>query len=374
MTGFNERYFVSIQPGLEAALEDELLELGLSPKRDVGGVEVSGDREMLHQLHLWSRLASRVTVRVGTFPAKTLDDLARRVRALHWERYVQARQPVVVRVTSHKSRLRHRETIARKVTLAIQDALRGPRVSRGRPPRETLLVVLRIVDDRVVVSVDASGEGMHRRGWRRDGGVAPLRENLAAGVLRMLKWEPGEPLVDPMCGSGTFPIEAATIAQGKAPGVDRAFGFERWPSHERSAWNKIKARSIRDQQSGVGGGFFGSDCDKGVLDRARMNARRAGLRDEISWICAPLGERQPPPGSQGLVVINPPYGKRLAKGQATNVYASIGRVMRQDWSGWRVGILLPHTSLLKNLGLPVEPLTTFAHGGLRVTLVAGVVG
>jgi putative N6-adenine-specific DNA methylase len=373
LTGFKERYFVSIQPGLEAALEDELSEFGLSSKRDAGGVEVSGDREMLHKIHLWSRLASRVTVRVGAFPAKTLDELARRVRALHWERYAQVRQPVVVRVTAHKSRLRHRETVARKVTLAIQDALRGPRVSRGRPPREALLVVIRIVEDRVVVSVDASGEGLHRRGWRREGGAAPLRENLAAGVLRMLQWAPGEPLVDPMCGSGTFPIEAATIAQGKAPGIDRSFGFELWPSHERSAWHKTKARAARHQKPGAGGGFFGSDRDKEAIDRARMNARRAGLRDQISWLCCPVGERQPPLGSPGLLVMNPPYGKRLAKGQAASVYAGIGRAMRQDWSGWRVGILLPRTSLLKDLALPVEPVATFAHGGLRVTLVAGVV-
>ena len=264
MTGFRERYFVSIQPGLEPALEQELADWGWSTRRDVGGVEVSGDRGTLHHLHLWSRLASRVTVRVGAFPAKTLDELARRVRALHWERYAQVRQPIQVRVTAHKSRLRHRETIARKVTLAIQDALRGPRVSRGRPPREALLVVLRIVEDRVVVSVDASGDGLHMRGWRREGGVAPLRENLAAGVLRTLEWTPGEPLVDLMCGSGTFPIEAATIAQGRAPGADRTFAFERWPSHERSAWDKSKRKAQRHREPCDRDLFWGQDREFGA--------------------------------------------------------------------------------------------------------------
>ena len=371
MTGFRERYFVSIQPGLESALEEELADWGWAPRRDVGGVEVSGDRATLHHLHLWSRLASRVTVRVGAFQAKTLDELARRVRALHWERYAQPRQPIQVRVTAHKSRLRHRETIARKVTLAIQDALRGPRVSRGRPPREPLLVVLRIVEDRVVVSVDASGDGLHMRGWRREGGAAPLRENLAAGVLRMLGWTPGEPLVDLMCGSGTFPIEAATIAQGCAPGADRSFGFERWPSHERSAWDKSRRQAHRHREPCDRDQFWGQDRDAGAIERARANSRRAGVKDAVQWQQSPIGERGPPVEGSGLVVLNPPYGKRLAKGQASQVYGGIGRALRESWSGWRVGILVPRKPLLKELRLPVEPVTTFAHGGLRVTLVAG---
>lgn len=371
MTGFRERYFVSIQPGLEAALEEELADWGWPTRRDTGGVEVSGDRAMLHHLHLWSRLASRVTVRVGAFQAKTLDELARRIRALHWERYAQPRQPIQVRVTAHKSRLRHRETISRKVTLAIQDALRGPRVSRGRPPREALLVVLRIVDDRVVVSVDASGDGLHMRGWRREGGAAPLRENLAAAVLRTLEWAPGEPLVDLMCGSGTFPIEAATIAQGRAPGGDRPFAFERWPSHERSAWDKTRRKAQRHREACERGLFWGRDRDASAVERARANGRRAGVKDVVRWEQGSIGESGPPVDGAGLVVINPPYGKRLAKGQASQVYAGIGRALRESWSGWRVGILVPRKPLLKSLGLPVEPVTTFTHGGLRVTLVAG---
>lgn len=360
--------FVQVVPGLEQALLDELQELGLRGNAVVGGVEVKGEGDAMFAIHMHSRVAGRVLVRVGRFGATTLEQLARNVKQAPWSRWIHPHQGVDVRVSSMGSRLRHRETIEKKVQNAIGDALRGPRVSSGRPPREPVLVMLRIVSDEVEISVDASGDLLHRRGWRQATAKAPLRENLAAGILRLAGWQPGEPLVDPMCGSGTFPIEAATIAMGLPPGARRGFAFERWPSHDDRAWTAFQKKrpGILDKHAPI----LGSDRDPGAIVAARGNADRARVSDRISLQQIPLRELEPP-SKRGLVIANPPYGKRV--GESTAVFGELGRTLRERWVGWRVALLVPDRGLLGRLGLRLEEVTRFTNGGIPVMLMVGEV-
>jgi putative N6-adenine-specific DNA methylase len=307
-----------------------------------------------------------VWVRLGSFPATTLDALAAGVRRAPWAQYVWPRQPLVVRVASHRSPLRHKDAVAPNLELAVADALRGPRRSdTTRPSREPVEVLVRIEDDVAELSVDASGELLHRRGWRRDGGEAPLRENLAAACLWLAEWAPGEPLVDPMCGSGTFVIEAATIARGLPPGRDRTFAFERWPSHEARRWTAVRDGRGPDPVPTV---IRGSDRDEAAVRAARANARRAGV--DVALDVAPVAQIEAPAPS-GLVVANPPYGERI--GGATAAWASLGETLRERFGGWRVALLGPSPVLAQRTRLTLEPVATFPNGGLRVSLWIGEV-
>lgn len=364
----DRRMFVQITPGLEPALLDELAELGLRGRAETGGVELRDDPAALYAIHLLSRVAARVTVRVGRFRATTLDQLGQLARKADWKRWVHPHQTVDVRVTAHNSRLRHRETVANKVQLAIRDALRGPRIAGGRPPREPALVVVRIEGDMVEMSVDASGDLLHRRGWRQATAKAPLRENLAAAVLRLAGWSPGEALVDPMCGSGTFPIEAATIAMGKPPGARRAFAFERWPSHDRKAWAAFQGQRTEplDRSTPI----LAADRDPGAIEATRGNAKRAGVEGRITVMARSFWELEPPAAS-GLVIANPPYGRRV--GDAVSGFSELGRVLRERWTGWRVALLMPDPSLMSRVSLPLEEVARFANGGISVRVVVGAV-
>jgi putative N6-adenine-specific DNA methylase len=199
-----------------------------------------------------------------------------------------------------------------------------------------------------------------------------VRENLAAGILRALDWAPGEALVDPMCGSGTFPIEAATIATGRSPGIARDFAFERWPNFDAKTWNAIvteaKAMPSLDNTAPIVAG----DRDPGAITATRENAQRAGVATRIQVRPGTFMDMRPP-AETGLVVMNPPYGQRVAPGQVADIYKSIGRTLRTHWSGWRYGILMPSKPLASALGLAGEDVLQFSNGGIDVWLRAGEV-
>lgn len=360
--------FAQVAPGLEAALADELQELGLRGRVETGGVELPADERALYTIHLHSRVAARVWLRVARFRATQLDHLAAGVRRAPWSIWAHPRQPLDVRVASSGSRLRHREAIEKKVRHAVADALRGPRIGSGRPPREALGVLVRIVDDQVEISVDASGELLHRRGWRQATAKAPLRENLAAAILRLADWAPGEALVDPMCGAGTFVIEAATIAMGRAPGASRAFAFQHWPSHDPASWKAFARHrpAVLDATAPI----LGADRDPGAVSAAVANARRAGVGQRVSLLQTDFRELEPPAPS-GLLVANPPYGRRVTG--AAPVMGELGRVLRHRWTGWRFVLLVPDRALLGRFGLPTRELARFRNGGIPVSLVMGEV-
>lgn len=361
-----ERAFAVGPPGLEEVVREELALLGVRGEVEPGGVSFACDRDLLYRVHLHARTPARIRVRLGSFPATTLEALAAGARKVPWAPYVWPRQPLDVRVASHRSRLRHKESVAHKIELAVADALRGPRrTDAARPSREPVEVLVRIEDDVAELSVDASGELLHRRGWRKDAGEAPLRENLAAACLWLAEWSPGEALLDPMCGSGTFVIEAATIARGLPPGRDRSFAFERWPSHDAGRWNAIRGEH---GPAPVPTLIRGSDGDEAAVRAARANARRAGVQIELA-IGSVSGLE--PPAPTGLVIANPPYGERI--GGAVAAWSSLGETLRTRFRGWRVALLAPNANLVQRTGLSLEPVATFPNGGLRVSLWTGEV-
>lgn len=224
----------------------------------------------------------------------------------------------------------------------------------------------RIEDDLCTLSLDTSGQPLHRRGHKEAVGKAPMRETLAALFLRECGYTGSEPVVDPMCGSGTFVIEAAEIALGLKPGRSRSFGFEALASFDAEAWTSMRQGSAGATDLR----FHGFDRDAGAIRFSQQNAAKAGVSDVASFACQPVSELQPPEGPKGLVIINPPYGARIGNRKLLfGLYASMGQVLKTRFSGWRVGIITSDAGLAKATGLPFLPIgPTIPHGGLKVQL------
>jgi putative N6-adenine-specific DNA methylase len=364
------RAFAAIAPGLEEALADELVELGCQVEVDAGGVYFKADLQRLYLVHCWSRLAGRITVELGHFRSTNPSHLADCLRRLDVSPFIWPHQPIDVRVTTRGSKLRHRESVSKKARISLQDAARGPRVVKSRGRLSEARVQLRILKDKVSVSVDASGELLHRRGWRKATAKAPIRENLGASVLRVAGWVPGETLVDPMCGSGTFGIEAAQICRGIAPGTERSFAFEQWPVHDMKLWKNVVASA----RQGVPGEhrptqILMADRDPGAVKASNSNARRAGVIGAVEIQHSPFASLSPPAG-RGLLVVNPPYGERIDV-RMGQLYNQLGRVLTERWAGWRVGLLVPDLRYLGGLGFPVTEKARFSNGGISISLVTG---
>jgi len=351
---------VLIAPGLEPALRSELEALGVPGQEDTGAVVVKADAATLLHIQRHSRLAARVTVKLGAVQAPSLGVLHERARKLPWATYIHRGQPLEVRATTQESRLRHRDRVARKVELAITDALRGPRRPVGRPPRTPARIGVRVVRDRATLRIDASGQLLHRRGWRRDGGRAPLRENLAAAVLHAVGWRPGEPLVDPMCGSGTFAVEAALWTLGRPPGAHLELACTTWP-----CWPHPEVRDPAPLPD-PGAVILAADHDARSVERTRSNARRARVDARIQVVRAPI-ETLAPPGPRGLVVLNPPWGERLGGEALAGQHAAWARRLREAWPGWRVATLVPDAGWARR-AWPGEDRVRFQSGGDRVVV------
>jgi putative N6-adenine-specific DNA methylase len=353
--------FAVVTPGLEAVLAAELRDLGIPGEAVEGGVTFAGTPDALATVHLWSRVAGRVLVRLGRARAGSLDELATGLRTLGWKPYAIPRQPIEVEVASTRSRLHAGAAVERKVAHAITDALRGPRLGGGRTPREPLGVWLRIVDDVAQVSVDASGELLHRRGWREATAKAPIRENLAAAILRLSGWTPGTPLVDPFCGAGTFVLEAAREAAGLPPRLRRTYAFERWPAHDAAATKRAERRKA-PRTATV---FLGADREEGAIRASTANARRAGV--DVPFVLAPF-EELAPPGPSGVLVANLPYGRRVEAGTLERTYRAWGARLRSTWGGWTATVVVPNAKLLALIDHHATIVARFSNGGIPVVV------
>jgi putative N6-adenine-specific DNA methylase len=359
--------FASISPGLEEALLDELGEIGIQGQLQPGGVRFKADG--INAVHLYSRLAGRVSLTVGTFPASNLAMLAGGIRKLAWRYLVWPRQKIEVKFSSTGSKLKRSDAVARKVENSIKDALRGPRIP-GRPPTTPAVIRIHIDRNQVRVSLDASGELLHRRGWRKATAKAPLRENLAAAMLRIADWSPDESLVDPMCGAGTFAIEAACIAAGRPPGAWRRFACEAWPVHDKQHWRELQEEA-RKPDPLAQALIWASDRDPGAIKATRSNAERARVLPKIEVVQASFGDLEAPE-PRGLLVINPPYGQRV-QGKPPQVFGHLGDVLKRNWKGWRFAILVPGPRYVGALRLGAEIATDFDNGGIPVVIALGEV-
>ncbi len=353
--------FCGITPGLEPALEQEVRELAARPvERVTGGVVLHGDLVDAAGLCLWSRCAGQVLVRVGTVPAASLQQLEQEVRKLPWKEVLQP-GPVKVKASLHGARFKRTDAAAHKVEQALRAVLGGGG-RRGRPQE----VLLRVEGRTATLSLDAGGR-LHKRGYRQQTWRAPLRENLAAAVLWLADWSPDEPLLDPMCGAGTFGIEAALWEQ--APGAGSTPACVDWPAFPRGVWRQLsdEAQAVRAEP----GQIWSSDRARGALEAAEGNARRAGVLDALHLRHLDLRELEPP-ADPGLVVVNPPYGKRVSDLKKLHtLYGSLGASLRERLSGWRLAVVCPDKALAGRLLPRMEEAARFRNGGLGVTLFVG---
>ncbi|MEW9920819.1 class I SAM-dependent RNA methyltransferase [Marimonas sp. MJW-29] len=355
--------FLVCAPGLEAPLCAEAAEKGFAaPKAVPGGVTVTGGWAEVWRANLELRGAVRVLARIGSFMAFHLAQLDKRARKFDWGAVLRADVPVKVQVTCKASKIYHAKAATQRIETALRES-HGIALSEDA----ALAIKVRILDNQVTISLDTSGEALHKRGHKEAVGKAPLRESMAALFLRQMGSDGSQPVVDPMCGSGTFVIEAAEIAAGLQPGRSRSFAFEQLASFDAKAY-----AALRREGSGVvpQKRFFGSDRDQGAVAMATANAERAGVSDWCSFACHGASEARPPDGPAGLVMVNPPYGARVGnKKPLFALYGSFGETMRTHFRGWRVGLVTSEPALAKATGLPWQPLgPPVAHGGLKVWL------
>ena len=352
-------------PGLEELLRAEAVEKGFrKPKVIVGGVTIKGDWLAAWRANLDIRGASKVLVRIGSFKAQNLGQLEFQLRRFPWGETLRADVPVRIDATCKESKIYHTGAVIERITTAIQNDL-GVEVSR----EAQVCIKARIDNNLCTLSIDTSGEMLHRRGHKEAVSKAPMRENLAALMLRQCGYTGKETVVDPMCGSGTFIIEAAEIAAALYPGRSRSFAFEHLKTFDDEQWQTLKNRPNNKVSTLK---FYGSDKDAGAVRMSLANAERAGVSERTEFQQLAFGELVPPEGEPndqpGLVIVNPPYGERIGNTKELNaLYRSLGERLKSQFSGWRVGVVTSEQSLAKQTGLPfVHESESIHHGGLRV--------
>lgn len=377
--------FAAAAPGVEPIVARELASLGVRDATvDAGGVAFTGTFGDLMRANLHLRTASRVLVRLAEFRATSFHELERGARRVAWEQALSTGQTTRLRVTCRKSRLYHSDAVAQRIASAVA-RVTGADVEKTTAVDEDIeaedeaqLLVVRVRHDRVTISADSSGDLLHRRGYRKAVGKAPLRETLAAAMVLESGWTPGMPLLDPLCGSGTIVIEAALIARSIAPGLDRAqrraFAFTRWPAHEPARLAELIVAARKGIVALTGGALRGSDRDAGAVEAARANASRAGVGDDVLFEELAISALRPAPEA-GFVITNPPYGVRVGESaMLRNLYEAFGRVLRERFVGWGVTMLSPAGPLEARLRIPLAPVLTTRNGGIPVRLVVGRVG
>lgn len=378
--------FAASAPGLELLVLGELGRLGIRGRAEPGGVAWQGTLEDLYRANLHLRTASRLLVRVGRFEARAFWELEKAAKRLPWKRFLPADARVALRVTSKRSRLYHERAIAERI-LGVLESLAGP-VSLAAavsdddddegvaalPPQ---LFVVRVFRDRVTVSADASGALLHRRRYREAVAKAPLRETTAAALLLAGEWAGGAPLLDPFCGSGTIPIEAALMARRIPPGLaagdrsPRVFAFQGWPEFAPTIFDDVVGRALEAARPSAGIPIVASDRDRGAIRAAAANAERAGVQGDVELSVRSLSDVAPPPGP-GWLVTNPPWGARVGeRAGLRDLYAALGNFARRSLPGWRVVLLSADSRLEGQVGLSLEERLRTRSGGIGVRVVVG---
>lgn len=367
--------FAVTAPGIESICAAELHALGIDAKAEDGGVAWTGDLESVARANLWLRTASRVLVRVAEFRAKAFFELELHAKRIPWEQFASSGGRVAFRVTCRKSKLYHSDAVAERFAQSIKRRVPGVEMSSESDSDEapasgdTQLFVVRVFRDVCTVSADTSGALLHFRGYRQQLAKAPLRETLAAAMLLAADWHGDSSLADPMCGSGTIPIEAALIARRIAPGRARSFAFLRWPGEPRAMWDRLLEQAHAGELARSPVRILGADRDAGAVDAARANAERAGVSGDVELTQQPISALRLE-GPTSMVVTNPPYGVRVGETTALkNLYAQIGNVLQRQPSAWTFGMLSADPNLERHTGLALEERFRTKNGGIPVRFV-----
>jgi 23S rRNA (guanine2445-N2)-methyltransferase / 23S rRNA (guanine2069-N7)-methyltransferase len=376
-------FFATCPKHLEGLLRDELISLGaFNAKQTLAGVEFSGDLTLAYRVCLWSRLANRVLLPLAKVDAKNADILYKNVSKINWLEHLKPTDTLVIDFAGTSKTINNSHFGALKVKDAIVDQFRERTGQRPTIEKENpaLRINVYLYNDIATISIDLSGESLHKRGYRGSAGSAPLKENLAAAILYRANWpelaKQGKPLLDPMCGSGTILIEAAMMAADIAPGLLRnSFGFTHWLKHNERIWNELwvgaKARRERGLEN-LNLEIRGYDSDLHAINNARRNIKRAGLDDSISVVVKELSKFTPPThyGKQvGVIVTNPPYGERLGEGsELITLYRTFGQVLRERFLDWEVAMLTSNPDLGKTMRLRAYKQYSFFNGAILCKL------
>ncbi|KYG64418.1 N6-adenine-specific DNA methylase [Bdellovibrio bacteriovorus] len=349
------QFFASTARGLVEPLEQELKDLGLQVTgKYIGGVFFESNWEGCYKANLQSRLASRILKPVLDFTAYQPEELYSQILRHDFTKYIKPTQTISIDASVSDSKMRDQRFVAMKVKDAIVDQFREkfgvrPDVDNENP---SLRIHVRAIKNQFNVAIDTSGDSLFKRGYRKEVGDAPLKENLAAGLIKVSEWDQKSPIVDFMCGSGTFLIEAAMMALNIAPGLNRTrFGFQNWLNYDKGLWEQVVQEAMDAEKEVLDFKFYGFDIDNRVIKNAKDNAKRAGVDQVIEFKKESVATVEPPV-EKGLIIVNPPYGARIGdEDNLRDVYRDLSFTLKHRFKGWDAWILSGNKELIADLKL-----------------------
>jgi putative N6-adenine-specific DNA methylase len=367
------KFFAITTKGLEDVLAAELTTLGAREVEPAnGGVNFSGSLKDGYRACLWLRTASRVLRPIASFPCPSEEALYEGVYALDWQDLLTMHMTLAVDANLRNSAITHSHFAALKTKDAIVDKIRDRSGERPNVDTKTpdLRINLHLARNHCTLSLDLAGTGLHRRGYRRDPTIAPLNETLAAGLVALTGWDKTTHFVDPMCGSGSLPLEAAMLARNVAPGLlSPHFGFQNWLDFDAPAWQDLLEEAEQTQRVLPANLIFGSDRDKRAVDLARRNAESSGIGEKIRWFYSDFAKLEPP-ADHGTLICNPPYGERIGdEVELEAFYRKIGDTFKQNWKGWTAWVFTGNLALAKRVGLKASRRIVLFNGPIECRLL-----
>jgi putative N6-adenine-specific DNA methylase len=367
----NFQFFATCPRGLEALLADELLaQRALKIVVTDGGVSFEGSLDTMYRVNLHSRIATRIMSRVAQGSYATEEDIYKATFKLHWPSWFKVNQTIRVKVTGVKCPLKSLDFVTLRIKDAVCDRFREegalrPSVSVRDPD---VRIHAYLTQDQYQLYLDTSGAPLYQRGFRDVSVIAPLRENLAAGIIMLSGWIPGTPFLDPMCGSGTFLIEAAMMGVNQPPGMKRTFGFQKLTSFDEGLWKKIETEAMNKMKPIEFLDIYGSDMDLRAVRVARHNLKVAGL-EEVAKVMQSDFIKLEPPASEGTLVTNPPYGQRIGEDEdLKEVYPVWAKHMKESFGGWNTYFLTADLEMPKDMRLKPSKKTPLYNGALECRL------
>lgn len=367
------QYFATVARGLETLAAQELEQLGAHDvEPGFCGVAFTGDRTLLYRVNLWARLPFRILMQLHTFPCQDAEDLYRGLQSMDWSQYLTPDMTLAVNATGKSERLNHTHFTALQVKRAIVDQQQDRWGDRSDVNLQSpdVQITVHIERDVCTVSLDSSGQSLHRRGYRPAVGAAPLKESLAAALIQLSGWQPEQMFYDPLCGSGTLPLEASLKALNVAPGLFREhYGFETWLDADRPLLESLVQQAKASQRESLPAPIWGSDRNETVIEQAISNATACGVVNQVYFAAIDL-EEVAAPADSGVLFCNPPYGERLGRDSDLGAfYKRLGDVLKQRFKGWTAFVLSGNRSLSQAIGLKSSQRFAVYNGTLPCQLM-----